>query len=96
LPELPGPPAPDTLDIAALLQQMCDDLDRSAARDAAVHLDLAVKVLRELPSRHAITLAAEGAAAVLSALRHAAPRCDRRPPFDIAAAITGLTAWGYI
>jgi len=95
LTDLPaGPAAPDTFDVLTVLRQAHDDLDRMAARDAAAYLDLAAKRLRDAPSRHAITLAADRVAAVLSALYQAAPRCSSRPPFDIVAAMTGLTAWG--
>ncbi len=88
------PVDPTSLDLGlAILQQAHDDLDRIAARDAAAYLDLAAKRLRDAPSRHAITFAADRAAAVLSALYLASPRYGIRPPFDIVSAMTGLTAW---
>src|SRR6266542_3285442 len=72
------PVDPTSLDLGlAILQQAHDDLDRIAARDAAAYLDLA----------------ANRAAAVLSALYLASPRYGIRPPFDIVSAMTGLTAW---
>lgn len=65
-----------------------------AASQAADHLATAAQLLRQVPGRDAILLAAPRTADVLSALRHAAPYCGGAlPSFDLLDTIHGLRTW---
>ncbi len=63
------------------------------ASQAADHLAAAARLLREVPGRDAILLAAPRTADVLSALRNAAPYEGAMPSFDLRDAIDGLRTW---